>query len=187
MADCANQVNTTAWLEGPARLTKRQLDLISQYDVTRESAAIPTSATRRHYINLDSKDDQTGPAKTRDQKNLIESIELEWKPNDILIMFQEEKAKIIQRDKHCQELLVKVEAISGQISMLKQQCKQLEPSVRLYSDCKETIKERQTLLLLLEKTSSLLSKQSTNDGQLQVQSDGTIITRMFDYLYKNYL
>lgn len=177
MTDFKNQLVLANWLEGPASLTQRQLEVVRNHEASQNS--IPDSGAKS-AISQD----------TPKEQRLLSGINYNWRANEIIVMFQEEKLRILQRDRQFKQLAAEVDSILEQISNLKQLCDQLKPSVKLYSDCKEIIKERQTLLLLLEKTNSLLCKQPANaatGGELQRQDATTMLSRVFDFLYKNYL
>lgn len=151
----------SSWLDdhnGPAKLSARQRELIAGLEEA-EFSTCPTSLQTKNGDQL-----VTSPSNstiTSNNNNLLTKLLVpEWKSNDIINMFYEERQKIIERGNECKALLQNTESVLKEIQTLKNSYLYVSPRTsQLHSECKNIIQERNYLRESFEKINNTLNKQ----------------------------
>lgn len=153
-----HQVLST-WLDdqhGPARLSDRQRKLVAGLE---ETEYVSTSPTNNHdqlaYLSANVSNSNNI------NNNLITKMLIpEWKSNDIINMFHEERQKIVERGNECKALLENTESVLKEIQALKDSYLYVSPRTsQLHSECKNIIQERNDLRESFEQINTTLNKQ----------------------------
>lgn len=149
----------STWLDdlnGPARLSERQREILAGFEETDFPRSSPTSNNRDHIATPPNNNSNNQVNNSLLAKFLIP----EWKPNDIINMFHEERQKIIERGNECKELLENTECVLKEIQALKDSYLYVSPRTsQLHSECKNIIQERNDLRESFEQINTTLNKQ----------------------------
>lgn len=154
------QLILTTWLDdqnGSARLTGRQRELVAYYEMCKiankdqlvigKQASSEQNSTQ-HSVQIDS------------SESLVNLLKPEWKANEIISMFHEERQKILQRGQECKNLLANTDSVLAKILSLKDLYLFVSPRTsQLHLECKNIIQERSDLRQSYEKISTTLNKQ----------------------------
>lgn len=149
----------STWLDdqhGPARLSDRQRKLVAGLEETEYVSTSPTS----------NRDELASPPNVNNSNNnnnkslLSKMLVPEWKSNDIINMFYEERQKIVERGSECKALLENTECVLKEIQALKDSYLYVSPRTsQLHSECKNIIQERNDLIESFEQINTTLNKQ----------------------------
>lgn len=154
------QLVLTTWLDdqsGSAKLTAKQRELVANYErskiankdklVAGKQAGSEQSSTQ-HSVQLDP------------SESLVNLLKPQWKANEIISMFHEERQKIVQRGQECKNLLANTDSVLAKILSLKDLYLFVSPRTsQLHLECKNIIQERSDLRQSYEKISTSLNKQ----------------------------
>lgn len=116
---------------------------------------IPTGPAISHTSPRNSVVRETTPTSL-----LIESLKPQWKPNDVIRLFREERTKIDKRRQECKQLLSETNSVLKEAMALKDLYMYVSPKTsQLHSECKNIIQERNDLKESFEKINFTLSKK----------------------------
>lgn len=84
----------------------------------------------------------------------------DWKPNDVIRMFHEEREKFVARGNDCKKLLADTDSVLKEMLALKNLYLYISPKTsQLHSECKTIIQERDDLRESYDKINTALNKQ----------------------------